>query len=200
MATPSVITEASHAFILTTPKSTNSVSRGRTAKIEVRPSEWPTGSSTCLYMSPPFATRPARIPRGLATQRQGRVCLPLAARAMRGRPPATSGRALLRRDRDDRVQPRDLEYSANLGRKGRTHGERGVVLAAEAECGDDRVETGGVDECDGRKVEHYLVAGDDLATQLLRERGRGRKVELPLDLDPHKTVTVRMDVYREWCW
>src|SRR5579872_420578 len=51
IATASAISEAHQAFSRTTPSSTNSVSSGKTAKIEVNPSEWETGSRTCLYIS-----------------------------------------------------------------------------------------------------------------------------------------------------
>jgi hypothetical protein len=47
--TPSVISAAHCAFILTTPSRMNSTTSGSTAKIEVSPKEWETGSRTCLY-------------------------------------------------------------------------------------------------------------------------------------------------------
>ncbi len=62
--TPRAITEAHWAFILKPPRSTNSTSSGKTAKIVVNPSEWETGSSTCLYMGhlplPPILTGRSR--------------------------------------------------------------------------------------------------------------------------------------------
>jgi len=45
-ATAREISEASQAFIRTTPSRTNRVSSGSAAKIELRNSEPPTGSST----------------------------------------------------------------------------------------------------------------------------------------------------------
>ncbi len=59
MATPSVITDASHAFIRNAPSRMNSVSSGSAAKIEVTPSEWETGSRTCLYMLVPPSGGPS---------------------------------------------------------------------------------------------------------------------------------------------
>ena len=47
--TASVISDAHCAFILKPPSSTNSTTNGSTAKIAVSPSEWDTGSRTCLY-------------------------------------------------------------------------------------------------------------------------------------------------------
>ena len=47
--TPSAISEAHWAFILKPPNRTNSTTSGSTAKIAVNPSEWETGSRTCLY-------------------------------------------------------------------------------------------------------------------------------------------------------
>ena len=53
IATASAASAAQCAFKRTTPSSTNSVSSGRIAKIDVSPSEWDTGSSTCLYTAEP---------------------------------------------------------------------------------------------------------------------------------------------------
>src|SRR5437016_409844 len=47
--TASAANAAHCAFILRTPKRTNSTTSGSTAKIDVIPKEWETGSSTCLY-------------------------------------------------------------------------------------------------------------------------------------------------------
>ena len=47
--TPSAISEAHWAFILKPPSRMNSTSSGTMAKIAVSPSEWDTGSRTCLY-------------------------------------------------------------------------------------------------------------------------------------------------------
>ncbi len=65
MPTPSEISAAHCAFILNTPSSRNSATSGRTAKIDVTPSEWDTGSSTCLYMSTPL--------RAAAQRKSGRI-------------------------------------------------------------------------------------------------------------------------------
>src|ERR671931_440123 len=48
--TPNEISAAHWALSLKPPRSTNSVSSGRTANADDQPSELPTGSSTCLYM------------------------------------------------------------------------------------------------------------------------------------------------------
>src|ERR1017187_8850487 len=48
-ATPREMSEAHWAFKRRPPSSTNSDSSGRTAKIDEVPSEWDTGSRTCLY-------------------------------------------------------------------------------------------------------------------------------------------------------
>src|SRR4051794_38803539 len=50
IATASEASAAHQAFILTPPRRTNSVTSGSTAKSADHPSEFPTGSSTCLYM------------------------------------------------------------------------------------------------------------------------------------------------------
>jgi len=44
-----VISDAHCAFIRTTPSRTNSTNKGKTAKIDVTPNEWETGSKICLY-------------------------------------------------------------------------------------------------------------------------------------------------------
>src|SRR3979411_2904598 len=53
IATPSAINDAHWAFNFRTPRSKNNTSSGRTAKIEVIPREWETGSRTCLYTERP---------------------------------------------------------------------------------------------------------------------------------------------------
>jgi hypothetical protein len=53
IATPSETSAAQWAFIFRPPSRTNSVITGRAAKIAVRNSESPTGSSTCLYIATP---------------------------------------------------------------------------------------------------------------------------------------------------
>ena len=53
IAVARAISDAQCAFILSPPSSTNSTTIGIAAKIEVSPSESPTGSSTCLYMPHP---------------------------------------------------------------------------------------------------------------------------------------------------
>src|SRR3954470_18608368 len=64
MALASEISAAQCAFIFTPPSSTNSTTIGMAAKIELRPSELPTGSSTCLYIPlPPLEGLPVtRVP------------------------------------------------------------------------------------------------------------------------------------------
>src|SRR5450755_3270385 len=52
------MSEAHWAFIRTPPSSTNNDSNGRTAKIDVRPSEWATGSRACLYITLPLRPDP----------------------------------------------------------------------------------------------------------------------------------------------
>src|SRR5581483_2882400 len=47
--TPRAISDAQWAFIRNTPSSRNNTNNGVRAKIDVTPSEWDTGSSTCLY-------------------------------------------------------------------------------------------------------------------------------------------------------
>src|SRR3954469_2008182 len=54
-ATASAIRDAHCAFIFNPPSSTNSVTIGSAAKIDETPSEFPTGSRTCLYMGSPPA-------------------------------------------------------------------------------------------------------------------------------------------------
>src|SRR5437588_11880872 len=61
--TPSATSDAHCAFIRNTPSNTNSTTRGRTAKIEVTPSEWDTGSNTCLYTAHLLVHPPRRVPR-----------------------------------------------------------------------------------------------------------------------------------------
>src|SRR5450755_30309 len=56
-ATAREISEAHWAFIRTPPSNTKSNNSGITAKIDVSPSEWDTGSRTCLYIRLP--PRPA---------------------------------------------------------------------------------------------------------------------------------------------
>src|SRR3954453_21361089 len=64
IAARSAISEAQWAFIFTPPSSTNSTRIGMAAKIELRKSESPTGSSTCLYIPlPPLEGLPvSRVP------------------------------------------------------------------------------------------------------------------------------------------
>src|SRR5437588_9360541 len=59
--TPSATSDAHCAFIRNTPSNTNSTTRGRTAKIEVTPSEWDTGSNTCLYTAHLLVHPPGRV-------------------------------------------------------------------------------------------------------------------------------------------
>ena len=47
--TPRAISDAHWAFIRKPPRRTNRTTSGSTAKIAVSPSEWDTGSRTCLY-------------------------------------------------------------------------------------------------------------------------------------------------------
>src|SRR3954470_24216344 len=60
IAARSAINEAQWAFIFTPPRRMNSTRIGMAAKIELRKSELPTGSSTCLYMPVP----PSRVSLG----------------------------------------------------------------------------------------------------------------------------------------
>src|SRR3954469_10426315 len=64
IAATRAINEAQWAFIFTPPSSTNSTRIGMAAKIELRKSESPTGSSTCLYIPlPPLEGLPvSRVP------------------------------------------------------------------------------------------------------------------------------------------
>src|SRR3954452_5688787 len=64
IARQSAISDAQSAFIFTPPNSTNSTRIGMAAKIELRNSELPTGSSTCLYIPlPPLEGLPvSRVP------------------------------------------------------------------------------------------------------------------------------------------
>src|SRR3954449_7166283 len=64
IATRSAMSDAQWAFIFTPPSSTNSTRIGMAAKIELRKSESPTGSSTCLYIPlPPLEGLPvSRVP------------------------------------------------------------------------------------------------------------------------------------------
>src|SRR3954451_3946449 len=64
IAARSAISDAQWAFIFTPPSSTNSTRIGMAAKIELRKSESPTGSSTCLYIPlPPLEGLPVtRVP------------------------------------------------------------------------------------------------------------------------------------------
>src|SRR3954470_11163658 len=48
------MSEASHAVIRTTPRSTNRTTSGKAAKMQLSPSESPTGSSTCWYIRSPL--------------------------------------------------------------------------------------------------------------------------------------------------
>src|SRR3954464_3395155 len=64
IAARSAISDAQWAFIFTPPSSTNSTRIGMAAKIELRKSQSPTGSSTCLYIPlPPLEGLPvSRVP------------------------------------------------------------------------------------------------------------------------------------------
>src|SRR5215210_733553 len=79
IAAASAISAAQWAFILMPPSRTNSTRIGMAAKIELRASESPTGSNTCLYMPhPPVAglPRPTRTHRDPALRsRSVRVAL-----------------------------------------------------------------------------------------------------------------------------
>src|SRR3954470_9318847 len=75
IAVRSAISDAQWAFIFTPPSSTNSTRIGMAAKIELSPSELPTGSSTCLYMPlPPLEGLPgARVPTTALDYAPGRA-------------------------------------------------------------------------------------------------------------------------------
>src|SRR6201993_1119278 len=79
--TPSAISEAHWAFILKPPRRTNSTTSGKTAKIAVSPSEWDTGSRTCLYTETSLCLpdAPEGRVRGLLTQGSYRLCNRLQA-------------------------------------------------------------------------------------------------------------------------
>src|SRR3954468_14857566 len=62
IATPSATSAAHHAFILMPPSRTNSVTSGSTATSDDHPSEFPTGSSTCLYMWIPPSAPQIQVP------------------------------------------------------------------------------------------------------------------------------------------
>ncbi len=59
-----MINDAQCAFILNTPRSRNSTTSGKIANSDVSPSEWDTGSKTCLYMRTSLIR-----PHGAATPR-----------------------------------------------------------------------------------------------------------------------------------
>src|SRR4051812_14333107 len=70
MATPREMSDAHCAFMRTPPSRTNSDSSGSTAKMDERPSEFDTGSSTCLYIALPPGPRHTGLPgRGLPRAR-----------------------------------------------------------------------------------------------------------------------------------
>ena len=84
--TPSAISDAHWAFSLKPPRRTKRTTNGRTAKIAVSPSEWDTGSRTCLYTGTSLPLPPGRaekvafggyLPKG--ANRYAIACSPCAS-------------------------------------------------------------------------------------------------------------------------
>src|ERR1700757_2972977 len=67
--TTSAASAAHCALSRTTPSRMKSVTRGRTAKIDVSPSEPDTGSSTCLYTAEPPSQVTTDTPKSLPIER-----------------------------------------------------------------------------------------------------------------------------------